>query len=90
MNNPLPTPLEFERYPSPDIRLAAVEWFKFESIEVNIMQERRDPEFERRIAERRKHEQDVRVETEKGILGERRSGDDRRGGCDRRAQQVVY
>lgn len=48
------------------------------------MQERRKSDSDRRTAERRVSEKDPRPDSEKGIVGERRSGSDRRGSKDRR------
>ncbi|MEM9278256.1 MAG: hypothetical protein AAGA76_06760 [Pseudomonadota bacterium] len=49
------------------------------------MQERRKAELERRAQDRRKNSNDMRHETETGVVAERRSGDDRRNGLDRRS-----
>ena len=50
------------------------------------MQNRRKSVTERRTAERREKNKDARPDSEKGIVGDRRSGEERRGTDDRRQQ----
>lgn len=52
------------------------------------MDDRRKERFDRRVIDRRTQNEDSRSETEKGIVGERRSGEERRGNSDRRSDQV--
>jgi hypothetical protein len=54
------------------------------------MENRRNSKVDRRQHERRQNAADNRPDTEKGMIGERRSGKDRRGLKDRRRQGAYF